>query len=53
MLNHKDTKTKLQQKYLPQNKPIYLWSYPQIHIQEWEEVSAPRALAVKLMFIIL
>ena len=52
MLNHEDANTKLQQKYLQQNSPTYLWSYPQIHVHEPEgEVSAPRALAVKFTFI--
>lgn len=49
MLNHKDTKIKLQGKYLQWNNLIYLWSSPQIHIHRQEgEVSAPRTLAVKL-----
>lgn len=52
MLNHEVANIKLQQKYLQQNSPTYLRSYPQIHVREPEgEVSAPRALAVKFMFI--
>lgn len=49
MLNHKDTKIKLQQKCLQHNKPIYSWCYPQIYIHKPEkEVSSLKALAVKL-----
>lgn len=49
MLNHKDTKIKLQQKCLQQNNPIYLWCYPQIYIHKPEkEVSSLKALPVHI-----